>query len=155
MSYSNIIDNIDYLKQQNPDVYKVTYNPVKDADLLIKLSLIEDKFHSEIISIENLIKDLHQRPAVYNAKLYDLGHDKYILNNPIEVVIEKYEEETIARFPELELFFSSSTESEAIIGLKQEIIDLFVELASSKEKELGLLPKMWRRILKTLIITRR
>ena len=93
------------------------------------------------------------RPIKANAHIYDLGDDAYHFNGPIMITIEEYldDEVVIARFPELGLFGEGVTESEAILNLKYEILDLYDELIESDPKELGEMPLSWLRVLNTLI----
>lgn len=127
--------------------------PAKETNLVIQ-SIIKPDFsdlRKDIQQLNDLIAELQEKPLIYTTALHELENKKYKLKKPIEVIIERYEDEFVARFPELELFGSAETEAEAIRELKKEIITLHVELVGSKEAELGPLPQMWRRILRKLI----
>ena len=132
------------------------FTPISPAELAILTSVRSDFRNIEKIvrDLAEGIKNLQEKPIVYTTYVYDLGNKKYKLKNPINIVIEVYEDEFIAKFPELEIFGSGNTETESILALKEEIITLYVELADSSEKELGRLPQMWRRTLKKLILCR-
>lgn len=136
---------------------KDPYAPIDQAEWAILTSILQSDFKSieKIIrDITESIKNLQEKPTFYTTYIYDLGDKKYKLKNPINIVIEVYEDVFIAKFPELEIFGSGNTETASILELKEEIITLYVELVNSSEKELGRLPKMWRRILKQLILCR-
>jgi len=133
------------------------YAPQRQADLAILTSRLQGDFRNieKIVrEIAEGIKNIQERPIAYNTQLHDLGDKKYKLRKQINIVIEVHEDEVIAKFPELEVYGSGNTESEAILGLKEEMIALYIELSATSEKELGRLPKMWRRILKQLISCR-
>jgi len=101
--------------------------------------------------IDNLTSMLTNRPIIKNAVLRDLNSRKYSLKENIEFLIEECPDETIAQWPEVEIFGHGVTQPEAILDLKNEVIDLYEELLTSKQKELGKLPKMWLRILNQVI----
>ena len=85
--------------------------------------------------------------------IHDLNSDAVELIQPIQVEIECYEEEVISKVPELDLWASELTESEAILSIKNEIFELWEELSEEKDNKLGKLPKMWKRILSQKIST--
>jgi hypothetical protein len=101
--------------------------------------------------IDNLLSLLRDMPLIKNTILRDLNSEKYSLKENIEIIIEEYQDEIIALWPEIEAFGHGITQPEAILNLKNEIIDLYEDLSNTKEKELGRLPKMWLRILKKVI----
>lgn len=151
--------NIDVIQRKSTPSWGETaeFAPLRQVDL----ALLTGRLQSDFKTIEKIvceiaegIKTLQEKPIAYTAYLCDLGTKKYKLRKPINIVIEVYEDEVIAKLPELEIFGSGNTEAEAILGFKEEIIDLYIELVNSSEKELGRLPKMWRRILKQLISCR-
>ena len=94
---------------------------------------------------------IQQMPTVYNATVYTLGHDKYELTMPLQVVVEEDEAETVARVPELNIYASADTDTEAIFELKRELIRYYEHLRVSKRK-LGPLPQSHLETLKRLII---
>lgn len=83
----------------------------------------------------------------------DLNSAEFLLIGPIQIEIEIYPEEIIAKVPELDLWASSSTESEALLDIKSAIIELWDELENENDSKLGKLPRMWKRILKRKIIS--
>lgn len=127
--------------------------PAKEANFVIQPIIKTDfsDLRKELQQLIDLLTELQEKPLIYTATLHDLENKKHKLKKPIEVIIERHEDEFVVRFPELEIFGSAETEAEAIRELKKEIITLHVELAGSKEAELGPLPQMWRRILRKLI----
>lgn len=109
----------------------------------------------QVVALSARLQALEDRLAsqgvTRQAMLYDLTHEGYTLKCPISVVLEEYDDETVARFPEVEAFASAATEGEAIALLKQDIVELYEELLASDEDELGKLPRQWRRVLSQLI----
>lgn len=103
--------------------------------------------------LKELNEELRTRPIVRNTDLWELNSGKYRLTYPINIVIEEYPDETIARWPEVEAFGSGATEAEAIAVLKQDIVSLFEDLVASSDDELGRLPQGWKRILQRIIKT--
>jgi len=101
--------------------------------------------------VEALEERLAEQGVVRSAMLCDLGHEEYSLRWPIAVVIEEYDEETVARLPEVEAFASAATEAEALALLKEDMIDLYEDLTSTPEDQLGTLPRQWRAVLSRLI----
>lgn len=81
----------------------------------------------------------------------DLNSDVYQLGGPLQAEIEIYAEEVIARIPELNLWASSSTESEAILKLKKATCELAEELEELEYADLGRQVSMWKRILSKLL----
>jgi len=113
------------------------------------------KLREEISELRGKVDELTElernTAKIYNATIHELGDIQYELTMPIQVVIEEDEEETVARIPELNLYASADTDSEAINELKQEVIDLYKELESS-DRRLGLLPRSWLQTLRKLIV---
>ena len=95
--------------------------------------------------------DHADRPATFCAVLTDLNSADYSLLAEIEIVVEEYPDEVVARWPEVEVYANGVTESEALSGLKRQITELFDELETAKPATLGRLPLSWRRILKSTI----
>jgi hypothetical protein len=109
------------------------------GDLTLKVAELQDRAHIEPV----------QPIKIYNTTIYDLDNSEYDLAIPIQVVIEEYLDETVARIPELNIFTSSDTDTEAILLLKQEITDLYEELNHCNN--LGSLPQSWLNTLKKLL----
>jgi hypothetical protein len=109
----------------------------------------------QVVALSARLQALEERLAsqgvTRQAMVCDLGHEDYALKCPISVVVEEYDEETVARFPEVEAFASAATEGEALSLLKQEIVELYEDLLATDEDELGKLPRQWRRVLSHLI----
>jgi len=125
----------------------------------IEQTVIEnlEKLRQEVAELKTQVKDLtegmEKTTKIYSASIHELGDEQYQLIVPLQIVVEEYEEETVARIPELNLYASADTDSEAINELKQEIIGLFEELSCSKRK-LGPLPASWLITLRKLIVKR-
>lgn len=97
--------------------------------------------------LAELREDLRSRPTVKGAVLLDLAGEGLELLQPVPVVIEEYEEEVVASWPEVETYGSGDTISEAITELKGEIASLYRDLVSSTDEQLGRLPRGWKRVL--------
>jgi hypothetical protein len=107
---------------------------------------------SELQKQVNELKEMiHERAKICSATMYELGDSQYELTIPIQIVLEEDEVETVARIPELNIYASADTDTEAINFLKQEVIRLYEELESSDGK-LGPLPRSWRATLRRLIV---
>lgn len=113
------------------------------------------KLREEVSELRGKVDELTElarnTAKIYNATIHELGDIQYELTMPIQVVIEEDEEEIVARIPELNLYASADTDSEAINELKQEVIDLYKELESS-DRKLGSLPRSWLQTLRKLIV---
>jgi vacuolar-type H+-ATPase subunit I/STV1 len=101
--------------------------------------------------ITELREMVQEREEIYSATMYELGDSQYELTIPIQIVLEEDEVETIARIPELNIYASADTDTEAINLLKHEVIRLYEELESS-DRKLGPLPRSWRATLRRLIV---
>ena len=122
----------------------VSPTPTQEIEMSKKVDMLQKQ-------IDNLNNILTIRPVIRNIILRDLNSSKYSLKENIEISIEEYPDETIAQWPEIEVFGHGVKHPEAVLDLKNEIIDLYEDLSSTKKKELGKLPEMWLRILKKII----
>jgi hypothetical protein len=106
------------------------------------------------IKIDSIIKknneSLEHPKKIFSTTIYDLNSPKYELAIPIQVTIEEYEDETIARIPELNIFTSSETDTEAIFLLKDEILALYKDLLGCEN--LGPLPNASLETLNKLLV---
>ena len=119
-----------------------------------ELQSLENKtlsIYDIIAQLKELNEELQTRPIIRNTDLWELNSEKYRLIHPINIVIEEYSDEIVARWPEVEAFGSGATEAEAIAILKQDIVSLFEDLVSFSDDELGKLPQGWKRILLRII----
>jgi len=148
--------------------YKITIDPSRLIELqrtgLPPLEEEQDSF-SEIVTLTQRIEtltnrigehfnELSDRPIKWSTQIHDLGDPEYKLVEPVLILIEEYpnDEIVIARFPELEIFGEGNTGTEALINLKQEILDLYDELTETDPDVLGILPKAWLQILTKIIV---
>jgi hypothetical protein len=115
----------------------------------IVISLIQE-LASGIEKVKNLCDACKGKSIIKQSQLFDIDENYEVLN-PIPIIIEEYSDETIVSFTEVELFGTGKTESEAILNLKLNIIDLYTDLTSTKNENLGKLPLSWLRILKKVI----
>lgn len=88
---------------------------------------------------------------MYLSVITDLGDKRYTLVADITIVLEEYKDEVVARWSDVEVYASGATESEAVAGIKRQIIELFEELRTMKPGTLGRLPLSWKRILRRAI----
>ena len=98
------------------------------------------------------VEVLMERAVKWTTQIRDLGEEAYILQEPIQIVVEEYRDESVvARFPEVEAFGEGHSEPEALANLKLAILDLYDELAEAKAPTLGREPRAWWRVLGRLI----
>jgi predicted RNase H-like HicB family nuclease len=117
-------------------------------------AIIYDHLKKEVADLKDRVAKIERAQSseiVYSSIIRDLSSSEISLKRPMNIILEKYDGEYIAKVPELEVFGSASTESEAIMNLKQEIVDLYEDLEQAKDKDLGLLPLTWKRVLTGLI----
>jgi len=95
-----------------------------------------------------------ERPIKWVTQIRDLGDESYTLVEPVLILVEEYldGDTVIARFPEIGAFGEGATDTEAILNLKNSMLDLYDELTECDPDRLGQLPKMWLRVLEKLII---
>lgn len=112
----------------------------------IRLDRLDEK-------IDRYREEFQDKPLCKTIAIYDLDSDRYSLNFPLNIELEIYEEEVIARFSELELWSSGSNESEAIMGFKEQLVCMTDDLLGFERdgKKLGKLPKMWLNTIKKII----
>ena len=103
------------------------------------------------VRLNRLERELADRPTVCLSVITDLGDEGYRLLADITLVLEEYRDEVVARWPEVELYASGTTESEAVAGIKRQIIELFEELRVMNPRTLGRLPLAWKRILRRTV----
>jgi len=96
--------------------------------------------------ISTILDELRERPITKQTELFEIDETLEVIR-PIPVVIEEYDDEVIATFPEIETFGAGLCEAEAIINLKKEIRKIFFELEGFSDNELGKLPLSWKRVL--------
>ncbi|MFC1938495.1 hypothetical protein ACFLWH_02450, partial [Chloroflexota bacterium] len=96
--------------------------------------------------IDTILDELREKPIIKQTELLEIDETLEVIM-PIPVVIEEYDDEVIAAFPEIEAFGVGSGEAEAIRNLKEEIKKSFFELENISEDELGKLPLTWKRVL--------
>ena len=92
------------------------------------------------------LNELKEKPITKQTELFEIDEALEVIR-PIPVVIEEYDDEVIATFPEIEAFGAGLCEAEAIINLKNEIRKIFFELEGVSDDKLGKLPLSWKRVL--------
>jgi len=87
--------------------------------------------------LKELRTELSGRPLVSTILLSNLNDVRVTVANPISVIVEEYDEECLARWPEVNAYGIGSTLSEAIHYLKDNIVELYYDLANRDEGILG------------------
>ncbi len=87
--------------------------------------------------VKELRTELSGRPLVSTILLSNLNDVRVTVANPISVIVEEYDEECLARWPEVNAYGIGSTLSEAIHYLKDNIVELYYDLANRDEEILG------------------
>ena len=90
--------------------------------------------------------ELREKPVTKQTELLEIDETLEVIR-PIPVVIEEYDDEVIAAFPEIEAFGAGLCEAAAIMNLKDKIKETFFELEEVSDDELGKLPLSWKRVL--------
>lgn len=115
-------------------------------DLDSKVESIKSELQRCEEGIDAILDELREKPIIKQTELFEIDETLEVIK-PIPVVIEEYNDEVIATFPEIEVFGVGSGEAEAIRNLKQEIRKVFFELENIDDDELGKLPITWKRVL--------
>ncbi|MBN1276885.1 MAG: hypothetical protein JXA35_05280 [Deltaproteobacteria bacterium] len=125
-----------------------TYDAVKSD----RLSRIEEDIRGLKAMIQEAInKDRSNFPTTIPIQLFSLPSDKYKLRSPVNIIVEKYDDEVLALLPELTLCGEGENEFEAIDDLKTDIIELLEDLEDTPEADLGKAPKLWKRSLELIV----
>ena len=127
LSYSNPIENTSLLNTSMFD-FTVELNP----------QLSFNKIHS----IKNLKK------IVTISKIHS---EKFCLKRPLAIIVSEEDSEFKAEYPSLELYAFGENEDDTINELLSDFIDLCETVLNHNFNELGIYPKVWLRILNTLI----
>jgi hypothetical protein len=90
-------------------------------------------------------------PAIIPSKMYSLPSEEYELKAPVDVIFQIYPDEAMAVIPELELYGEGRTEMDALSDLKLELMDLYENLNSMSDDELGESPREWKKTLQLLV----
>jgi len=131
------------------------------ADELSEVKRQVDDLNSQVESVKSelqqckegistILNELREKPIIKQTELFEMDETLEVIR-PIPVVIEEYDDEVIATFPEIEAFGVGLCEAEAIIDLKSEIRKIFFELEELGDKELGKLPLSWKRVLSKVV----
>lgn len=133
------------------DVQEQLVNVSEQLDTLAKdVSLIKSGLDECKNSITQLHEKLGTRPIVKQTNITEIG-DNFRVKIPIPVTIEEYDDEVTASVSEIELFASGTTEAEALLRLKREIVSLYSELSEMPKEQLGNLLIRYLRILENLV----
>ena len=87
--------------------------------------------------VKELRSDFRSRPLTSSILLTNLNNKGLSIRHPISVIVEEYDEECLARWPEANAHGLGPTLYEAIVDLKQNIVDLFSDLSDRDEESLG------------------
>lgn len=123
------------------EVQKGRSQPLKFDLFLGALQLILESRAEVALSLES--SPILARSIPIN----DLNDPAVEVSGSLQVELEVYNIETIAKIPELNLWASADSESEAILEIKRSLLELWGELECEPDSKLGRLPRMWKRIL--------
>lgn len=123
------------------DVRTGKFEPFRFGHLIGTLELILERRTKEVLSRED------SPILVRSIPINDLNDAAVEVTGSLQVEVEVYDIETIAKIPELNLWASADSESEAILEIKRSLLELWEELEREPDTKLGRLPKMWKRIL--------
>jgi hypothetical protein len=113
-------------------------------DLQAKVAAVQDK-------LDEISEEIRQRPVVRPVTIVDLGTPALCLTQAVHIVIEQYDDEITASWPEVEAFGAGDSDGEAIVALKRDIVALYEDLAAMPETKLGPLLLDQKRILNRMI----
>ena len=119
-------------------------------NILNRLDALVSELNKCKRSITELHKKLEARPIVKQTNITEIGKG-FRVKIPIPVTIEEYDDEVTASISEIELFASGSTEAEAILRLKKEVVSFYEELSKTPKRELGNLLMRHLRVLQNLV----
>jgi hypothetical protein len=113
------------------------------------------RLSSEVQAIRKEVADLtaqqEERPITTVATIHDLGKAGLTLTRPMQIVVEEYPEEVVARFPEVGASAAAESEFEAIELLKADIVSLYWDLVATPRKKLGRAPVRWLQVLSQVV----
>jgi len=133
------------------DVQEQLVNISNQLDILLTgLSSIREELDDCKKSITELHEKLEARPIVKQTNITEISGG-FKVKIPIPVTIEEYDDEVTASVSEIELFASGTTEAEALLRLKREIVSLYSELSETPKEQLGNLLIRYLRILENLV----
>jgi hypothetical protein len=115
---------------------------------LLDLRRTVDGLRARVNQIE---QELEDRPRTYLSVITDLGDKRYTLLSDVTIALEEYKDEVVARWSDVGVYASGTTESEAIAGIKRQVVELSEELRTMKAGTLGRMPLSWKRILRRAI----
>ncbi len=116
-----------------------------------RVARLSSEVRSVMKEVAELRADQEHRPTTSVATIHDLRRDDLSLNGPIQIVVEEYPEEVVARFPEVGASAAAESEFEAIELLKADIADLYLDLVATPRKKLGRVPLRWLEVLSQLV----
>jgi hypothetical protein len=102
---------------------------------------------------EDTIQELSERPRERLTEIPKLNSDSYALKRSIFVNIEEYDDETLARWPILDLTARGTSEHGALLAFQDALLDLFADLKEDPQS-LGEAPRRWLSILDDILTIR-
>jgi hypothetical protein len=105
----------------------------------------------QIRALELRIDELTGAPRERLVELSSLYNSEFRLLRPLLVNVEEWEDETLARWPAVELTARGTAEGDALMNLGEAIVDLYRDLNNSDRSELGVAPLAWLSILESVI----
>ena len=110
--------------------------PVSGPSLQYFLQLTNE-LKTLLEELNELRSELRSRPITSSVLLNNLNTNSLSFQHPISIILEEYDEECLAMWPEVNVHGLGSTLNEAISDLKQNIVNLFFDLSNREEESLG------------------
>lgn len=110
--------------------------PVSGQSLQYFLQLTNE-LKTLLEELKELRSELRSRPITSSVLLNNLNTNSLSIQHPISIILEEYDEECLAIWPEVNVHGLGSTLNEAISDLKQNIVNLFFDLSNREEESLG------------------
>lgn len=119
--------------------------PIWDQTLL--LFSLREQIETLREQVATLTSALQDRPLVSSSQLFDLGDDRLRVQVPIPIILQETDTEALARWPEVRTSGTGPTLSEAIVDLKADIADLYLDMSGRDPVSLGLIARDILRLL--------
>ncbi len=87
--------------------------------------------------LSGLTETIQERPVVSPSFLSDLAAEHLEVSRLIPIILEQYQNEAVARWPEVEATGIGASELEAIESLRADIVELYDDLSSTDPEQLS------------------
>jgi hypothetical protein len=98
---------------------------------------LSNELRALLEEVKELRSELRSRPQTSSILLINLSNSRLTVHHPISVILEESDDGCLARWPEVNAYGLGPTLPEAIVDLKQNIVNLFVDLSARDEGSLG------------------